>query len=176
VDPLFDVGEYNAIIKARGKKLKGIFVSHYHADYLSGQYELQKTHQCKIYMGPKAIPTDAVVSLKDKEAISLGKVKLECWHTPGHTEESSCLVLVNADGKRDTVFTGDTLFLNEVGRPDLAVKSNLSASDLAALLYESLQKLKTLNDDIRIYPGHGSGSACGKSIGKGDFCSLGTQK
>lgn len=170
------MAEYNSLITSRGKKLKGIFISHYHADYLSGQHELQKKYQCKIYMGPRAIPTDTVVSLKDKETISLGKVKLECWHTPGHTEESSCLVLVNSEGKRDTIFTGDTLFLNEVGRPDLAVKTNLSAADLAELLFDSLQKLKTLNDDLRIYPGHGSGSACGKSIGKGDYCSLGTQK
>ena len=86
------------------------------------------------------------------------------------------MVVVNAEGKRDTIFTGDTLFLNEVGRPDLAVKSTLSASDLAGMLYDSLQKIKGLNEDIRIYPGHGSGSACGKSIGKGDYCSLGTQK
>lgn len=176
MDPLFDISEYSSLIKSRGKTLKGIFISHYHADYLSGQNELAKLYKCKIYMGPKSIPTETVVTLNDKEAISLGKIKLECWHTPGHTEESSCLVLVNENGKRDTIFTGDTIFLNEVGRPDLAVKTNLSAADLAAMLYDSLKKLKTLNDDIRIYPGHGSGSACGKSIGKGDFCSLGTQK
>jgi hydroxyacylglutathione hydrolase len=90
--------------------------------------------------------------------------------------ESSCLVIVDHSGKRDTVFTGDTIFLNEVGRPDLAVKTNLTAKDLAGMLYDSIQKLKTLNDDIRILPGHGSGSACGKSIGKGDFCTLGNQK
>ena len=101
---------------------------------------------------------------------------LECWHTPGHTEESSCLVVIDDTGKKDTIFTGDTLFLNEVGRPDLAVKTNLTAEDLANMLHDSLEKLKTLNDDLRIYPGHGSGSACGKSIGKGDFCTLGTQK
>lgn len=127
-------------------------------------------------MGPKAIPSDTVVSLKDRETLNLGQIKLECWHTPGHTEESSCLVVVNGEGKKDIIFTGDTIFLNEVGRPDLAVKTNLSASDLASLLFDSLQKIKTLNGDIRIYPGHGSGSACGKSIGKGDFCTLETQK
>jgi len=86
------------------------------------------------------------------------------------------LVVIDETGRRDTIFTGDTVFLNEVGRPDLAVKTNLTASDLGGMLFDSIQKLKTLNDDIRIYPGHGSGSACGKSIGKGDFCSLGTQK
>jgi glyoxylase-like metal-dependent hydrolase (beta-lactamase superfamily II)/rhodanese-related sulfurtransferase len=176
VDPLFDISEYNELIKSRGKQLKGIFISHYHADYLSGQHELQKQHKCKIFMGPKSIATDTVVTMKEKERIKLGSVELECWHTPGHTEESSCLVLINSEGKRDTIFTGDTIFLNEVGRPDLAVKTNLSAADLASMLFDSLQKLKTLNDDLRIYPGHGSGSACGKSIGKGDYCSLGTQK
>lgn len=127
-------------------------------------------------MGPKSVAAEGVVTLKDKERIRLGNVTLECWHTPGHTEESSCLVVVDNTGRNDTIFTGDTLFLNEVGRPDLAVKTNLTAENLAELLYDSLQKVKTLNDDIRIYPGHGSGSACGKSIGKGDFCSLGTQK
>ena len=127
-------------------------------------------------MGPGSIATQSVVPLKDKERINLGKVTLECWHTPGHTEESSCLVVIDDTGKRDTIFTGDTLFLNEVGRPDLAVKTNLTAEDLANMLHDSLEKLKTLNDDLRIYPGHGSGSACGKSIGKGDFCTLGTQK
>ena len=176
IDPLFDTQQYIHLIESRNKKLKGIFISHYHADYVSGQHELQKKYNCKIFMGPSSISTDTVVTMKDKERISLGKVFLECWHTPGHTEESSCLVLVNDQGKRDTIFTGDTVFLNEVGRPDLAVKTNLTAKDLAEMLYDSLQKLKTLNDDIRIYPGHGSGSACGKSIGQGDFCSLGTQK
>ncbi len=96
VDPLFDISEYNSLIKSRGKTLKGIFISHYHADYLSGQNELAKIHKCKIYMGPRSIPTETVVTLNDKETIPLGKIKLECWHTPGHTEESSCLALVNA--------------------------------------------------------------------------------
>jgi glyoxylase-like metal-dependent hydrolase (beta-lactamase superfamily II) len=85
-------------------------------------------------------------------------------------------VVVDGEGKRDIIFTGDTIFLNEVGRPDLAVKTNLSATDLASMLFDSLQKIKALNGDIKIYPGHGSGSACGKSIGKGDFCTLETQK
>jgi len=106
----------------------------------------------------------------------LGNIKFEVWHTPGHTEESSCLLLIDKNGKRNSLFTGDTVFLNEVGRPDLAVKTNLSAADLASMLFDSLQKLKTLEDNIRILPGHGSGSACGKSIGKGDSCNLGTQK
>ena len=85
-------------------------------------------------------------------------------------------MLIDSNNKQQAIFTGDTLFLNEVGRPDLAVKTNLSSSDLAGMLFDSLQKMKTLDDKIRVYPGHGSGSACGKSIGKGDFCSLATQK
>lgn len=123
IDPLFDTDHYNTLIQSRGKKLKAIFSSHYHADFVSGQYELQKKHGCKIYMGPKAHANENIVVLKDKEVIQLGKVKLECWHTPGHTEESSCLVVIDENGKRDTIFTGDTVFLNEVGRPDLAVKT-----------------------------------------------------
>ena len=108
--------------------------------------------------------------------IRLGSINLECLHTPGHTEESSCLVLHDAKGARRTVFTGDTVFLGEVGRPDLAVKTDLTSQDLASMLYDSLQRLKTLPDDIRIYPAHGAGSSCGKSIGAGDFCTLGAQK
>jgi glyoxylase-like metal-dependent hydrolase (beta-lactamase superfamily II) len=126
-------------------------------------------------MGPKSGPSEEVRTLTDGETISLGNIKLQCIHTPGHTEESSCLLVIDQTGKQDSLFTGDTLFLNEVGRPDLAVKTNLTAKDLASMLYDSLQKIKKLNGDIRLYPGHGSGSACGKSIGKGDFCTLSTQ-
>ena len=164
------------LIKERKKKLKGIFISHYHADYVSGQHELQKMFGGKIYMGPKSLPSETIHTMKDGEKIQLGGISLECLHTPGHTEESSCLVLHDSKGKRDTVFTGDTVFLGEVGRPDLAVKTNLTSEDLASMLYDSLQKIKALPDDIRIYPGHGAGSSCGKSIGAGDFCTLGTQK
>lgn len=176
IDPLFDTAQYNELIKSRGKKLVGIFSTHYHADYVSGKYDLQKQHKCKIYMGPKAAPGEGLIVLEDKAKIKVGNVTFECWHTPGHTEESSCLVLIDKNGKSDSVFSGDTVFLNEVGRPDLAVKTNLTAENLAEMLFDSLQKFKTLNDNIRIYPGHGSGSSCGKAIGKGDFCSVGTQK
>lgn len=106
----------------------------------------------------------------------MGDIELKLIHTPGHTEESSCLLMSDSEGQQSALFTGDTMFLNEVGRPDLAVKSNLTARDLAHLLYSSLQKIKKLNNDVRIYPGHGAGSSCGKSIGKGDFCTLGIQK
>jgi hydroxyacylglutathione hydrolase len=108
--------------------------------------------------------------------ICIGGIQLKCIHTPGHTEESSCLLLHDQSGKQSVIFTGDTVFLNEVGRPDLAVKSTLTVDDLAAMLYESIQKVKKVDDSVRMYPGHGSGSACGKSIGSGDFCDIGTQK
>jgi hydroxyacylglutathione hydrolase len=154
----------------------GIFSTHYHADFVSGKYDLQKQHKCKIYMGPKAAAGEGLAILEDKATLKVGNITLECWHTPGHTEESSCLVVIDSKGKRDTVFTGDTVFLNEVGRPDLAIKTNLTAENLAEMLYDSLQKFKNLDDNIRIYPGHGSGSSCGKAIGAGDFCTVGNQK
>ncbi len=97
-------------------------------------------------------------------------------HTPGHTEQSSCALLVDKSGKQVCLFTGDTLFLNQVGRPDLAAWSDLPTQALAGMLFNSLQQIKKLDDDVRIYPGHGSGSACGKSISSGDYCTLGTQK
>ena len=128
-------------------------------------------------MGPRALDTFGVKVLKDGEVVKVGDVSLKLFHTPGHTEESSCMLLSDSKGKSQCLFTGDTLFLNEVGRPDLAVKTNLTAEDLGRLLYNSLQKLKKeIPDDVRIYPGHGAGSSCGKNIGKGDFCVMGTQK
>ena len=176
IDPLFDIKEYLDLISQRGKTLKGIFLTHYHADYVSGQHALIKKLGGQIFMGPNSVASDTVHSMKDGEVIKLGNITLECLHTPGHTEESSCLILNDAAGKKDAAFTGDTVFLNEVGRPDLAVKTSLTKEDLAGMLFDSLQKIKKLPDSLRIYPGHGAGSSCGKSIGAGDFCNLGTQK
>ena len=127
-------------------------------------------------MGPTALDNFGVKVLKDNEKITLGDITFQLIHTPGHTEESSCLLMYDKNQTQTCIFTGDTMFLNEVGRPDLAVKSNLTVRDLASMLYNSLQKLKSLNNQIRIYPGHGAGSSCGKAIGKGDFCHLEKQK
>ena len=127
-------------------------------------------------MGPTALETYGIKVLKDNEQIQLGDIKLQLVHTPGHTEESSCLLMHDKNNQQACLFTGDTMFLNEVGRPDLAVKTDLTVKDLASMLYNSIQKIKKLDDNLRIYPGHGAGSSCGKAIGKGDFCTLGTQK
>lgn len=164
-------------MKKRGKTLKGVFLTHYHADYIAGHIEIQKKYNCNVYMGPTALDNFNIKVLKDNEEIKIGSIKLQLIHTPGHTEESSCLMLHDSNGKAQVIFTGDTVFLNEVGRPDLAVKTNLTAEDLGKMLFDSLQKLKKIvPGDVRIYPGHGAGSSCGKNIGKGDFCTMETQK
>lgn len=118
----------------------------------------------------------AIQETKDGEDVPLGTVKLQTIHTPGHTLESSCFLLFDANQVPVAMFTGDTVFLGDVGRPDLAANSNLTKHDLAGMLYDSIQKLKVYDDAIRIYPAHGAGSACGKAIGGGNFCTLGQQK
>jgi len=128
-------------------------------------------------MGPKAVvDADKVTVANDGQEYKLGSVSIKVLHTPGHTEESSCFLLLNQEHRAESLFTGDTLFLNEVGRPDLAVQSGLTSKDLAFMLYDSLQKIKKLPTHTKIYPGHGAGSSCGKNIGRGDFCTLETQK
>lgn len=127
-------------------------------------------------MGPTALSTFGIKVLSDSEKLKVGDITLQLIHSPGHTEESSCFLLLDSNNKQTCLFTGDTIFLNEVGRPDLAVKTDLTVRDLGSMLYDSIQKIKKLDDEIRIYPGHGAGSSCGKAIGKGDFCTLGTQK
>ena len=174
IDPVFDVTTYSELIAKRGSVLKFVALTHYHADYLSGHTEFK----VPIVMG--ATSTRAVNSFKvkecaDGEEVGAGAVSVKVIHTPGHTPESSCYLLKDASGKDAAIFTGDTVFLGEVGRPDLACGENITSQDLAAMLYDSIQKLKTLDGGIRLYPGHGSGSACGKAIGAGNFCTLGAQ-
>ena len=129
-------------------------------------------------MGPSAsrvINTFKVKECADGEVVSLGNIKIKVLHTPGHTLESSCFQLIDSTGKDAALFSGDTIMLGEVGRPDLACSSNITSADLAAMLYDSVQKVKKLDGTARLYPGHGAGSACGKSIGAGNFCTLGVQ-
>ena len=133
------------MIKSRNAELKGVFLSHYHADFVAGHYELEKKFNCKVYMGPTALESHKTTIAKDGEEFKIGGIRLKVIHTPGHTEESSCLLMTDVNGKQQAIFTGDTVFLNEVGRPDLAVKSNLSKEDLAGLLFESLQKVKKID-------------------------------
>jgi hydroxyacylglutathione hydrolase len=174
LDPVFDVKTYTEFITKRHSHLKYVALTHYHADYLSGHTEFK----APIVMGAssaRSVNGFKIKECKDGEAIHIGGVTISVLHTPGHTLESSCFLLKDHHGKDAALFTGDTVFLGEVGRPDLACSEKITSQDLASMLYDSIQRLKTLDGNIRIYPGHGSGSACGKSIGAGNFCTLGAQ-
>jgi glyoxylase-like metal-dependent hydrolase (beta-lactamase superfamily II)/rhodanese-related sulfurtransferase len=177
IDPLREVEPYIQKAKERGTKIKYVFETHFHADFVSGHLDLAKKTGSKIVYGPHAEPNfDAYIS-KDGEEFKIGNITIKVLHTPGHTLESSCYLLVDEEGKERYIFTGDTLFIGDVGRPDLAVKGNLTEKELAGMLYESLRnKIMPLPDDIIVYPGHGAGSACGKNIGKETFDTLGNQK
>ena len=177
IDPLRDIEIYDDLISKRGKNLKYVFETHFHADFISGHIDLAKKYKSKIVFGPNANPKYDVLVVKDNDELTLGKIKFKILHTPGHTMESICYLLIDEKNKEHSIYTGDTLFIGDVGRPDLAVKSDLSQSDLAKLLYQSLnEKIKPLGDHVIIYPAHGAGSACGKNMSKERFDTLGNQK
>jgi hydroxyacylglutathione hydrolase len=171
IDPTFDTMIYQETLTKTKATLKHILLTHFHADYVAGHLEFK----VPLIMGEKASRPGLgfkVEEQKNGSTITLGEVKLTVIHTPGHTLESSCYMLTDREGKDDILFTGDTLFLGEIGRPDLAVSSEMKSEDLAGLLFDSLQKIKALNPHLKILPGHGSGSSCGKSIGDGNVCTL----
>lgn len=177
IDPLRETDPYIELAQERGARIKYIFETHFHADFVSGHVDLAKETGATIVYGPTAKTQYEVHVAEDGEVFSLGRVKIKVLHTPGHTLESSSFLLIDENGKNYCVFTGDTLFIGDVGRPDLAVKSDLTKEDLAGLLYESLKnKLMPLEDDVIIYPAHGAGSACGKNMSKETFATLGNQK
>ncbi len=176
IDPLRDIEPYLQLAKERGAKIRYVLETHFHADFVSGHLELARATGATIVYGPGANPQFDAHIAKDKERLPLGKTFIEVWHTPGHTPESVCYLLYDEDGKPYAIFTGDTLFVGEVGRPDLAVKSDLTQEDLAGMLFDSLQKLKTLPDDVLVYPAHGPGSQCGKNIGEETFSTIGKEK
>ena len=176
IDPLRDIQPYLDILEERKATLKYIFETHFHADFVSGHVDLANRTGATIVFGPTAVTQFQSHVAKDEEIIKLGKIELKVLHTPGHTLESVCFVLISEE-KPFCVFTGDTVFLGDVGRPDLAAKSELKVHDLASMLYKSIEtKIKTLPDNTWIYPAHGAGSACGKNIGSGFKCKVGTQK
>lgn len=149
-----------------------MILTHYHADFISGHTQIET----KVIIGKGGKKTTnqfEVEEVEDNQIITLGAVKILAIHTPGHTLESTCFLLHDKNGKQVCLFTGDTVFLGDVGRPDLAVNSGLTKEDLAALLFSSIQKLKDYPNDIKIYPAHGAGSSCGKAIGAGNFSTLG---
>ncbi|HEV7334050.1 MAG TPA: rhodanese-like domain-containing protein [Flavisolibacter sp.] len=166
VDPLRDIDAYLQLATDRKATIKYIFETHLHADFVSGHVDLAKATGATIVYGPGTETSFPVHVAKDGEQFKLGHLTIEVLHTPGHTLESACFLLKDAEGKNHCVFTGDTLFVGDVGRPDLAQKgTDLTMEDLAGMLYESLHsKLAPLADEVIVYPAHGPGSACGKSF------------
>jgi glyoxylase-like metal-dependent hydrolase (beta-lactamase superfamily II)/rhodanese-related sulfurtransferase len=178
IDPLREVEPYLARLKEDGVNLKYIFETHFHADFVSGHIDLSKKTGAAIVYGPTAHPAFEAIVATDEQVFELGSIKIKVLHTPGHTMESSCYLLMDEHGKDVALFSGDTLFLGDVGRPDLAQKAaHMTQEQLAGLLYESLtNKIMPLADDVTVYPAHGAGSACGKNMMKETVDSLGNQK
>jgi len=178
IDPLRETRPYTERLKKDGVTLKYIFETHFHADFVSGHLDLSKKTNAPIVYGPAAQPEFEAIIAEDNQIFEVGNVKIKVLHTPGHTMESSCFLLIDENGKETALFSGDTLFLGDVGRPDLAQKAaNLTQEELAGLLYDSLyHKILPLADDITVYPAHGAGSACGKNMMKETVDTLGNQK
>ena len=177
IDPLRETEPYLERLARDGAKLKYIFETHFHADFVSGHVDLAKKTGAKIVYGPTAKADFDLYVGKDNEDFPIGNISLKLLHTPGHTLESSCFLLTNEEGNTEALFSGDTLFLGDVGRPDLAVKTDLSREDLAGMLYESLrEKVMTLPNSTTVYPGHGAGSACGKNLSSETVGTIGDQK
>ncbi len=178
IDPLRDTKAYTDRANASGAKIKYILETHFHADFVSGHLDLQVYTGATIVFGPNAKTEFISHIATDGEILHVGNCTIEVLHTPGHTMESTCYLLRDENGKQVAVFTGDTLFIGDVGRPDLAQKAGeLTKEDLAGYLYDSLRnKLMPLENDITVYPAHGAGSACGKNMSKETFDTLGHQK
>ena len=178
IDPLRETEPYLELATKRGAKIKYIFETHFHADFVSGHVDLAQKTKAPIVYGPTANTDYEILEAKDGQVFNIGDVKLKVLHTPGHTPESSCYLLFDENGREEAIFTGDTLFIGDVGRPDLAQKSGeITAEDMAATLYDSLRsKIMPLPDHITVYPGHGAGSACGKKMSSETSALLGDQK
>ncbi|HEY8399623.1 MAG TPA: MBL fold metallo-hydrolase [Cytophagaceae bacterium] len=177
IDPLREIQPYLAKAQNEKAKIKYVLETHFHADFVSGHLDLAEATGATIVYGPNATPKFKAHIAKDGEVLEVGKAKIKVLHTPGHTMESVTYLLYDEQGKEYAIFTGDTLFIGDVGRPDLAAKSDLTKEELAGLLYDSLRnKIMPLPDHIYVYPAHGAGSACGKSMSKETFDTLGNQK
>lgn len=176
IDPLRETEPYIEMARKRGATIKYVFETHFHADFVSGHIDLARKANAPIIYGPGANASYAVHQAKDGEEFRLGKLTFKVLHTPGHTPESSCYLLLDEEGKEHAVFTGDTLFVGDVGRPDL-LDGVMTSEELASMMYDSLnKKIKVLPDEVIVYPAHGPGSACGKNIGKETFSTIGEQK
>ncbi len=177
VDPLRESHPYIERAEKVGSKIKYIFETHFHADFVSGHVDLASKTGATIVYGPGAKTEYDIHEAKDGEVFELGKIKVKVLHTPGHTLESTTFLVIDEDGVEHAIFSGDTLFIGDVGRPDLAQKGTLTQDDLAGYLYDSLrEKIMTLPDEVIVYPAHGAGSACGKNMSKETTDLLGNQK
>ena len=178
IDPLRETQPYLDRIARDGVKLKYIFETHFHADFVSGHLDLSKETGAPIVYGPTAQPEFESIIATDNQLFEIGDIEIKVLHTPGHTTESSTYLLIDKNGKDHAIFSGDTLFIGDVGRPDLAQKAALMTQEqLAGLLFHSLRnKIMTLADDVIVYPAHGAGSACGKNMSKETISTIGNQK
>lgn len=177
IDPLREYKTYTDLAAKNNARIKYIFETHFHADFVSGHLDLAQKTGANIIFGPQAHTDFKSIIAEDNQEFKVGKLTIKVLHTPGHTLESSCFLLLDPERKPHCIFTGDTLFIGDVGRPDLAIKSDLTQEDLAGMLYDSLRtKIMTLPDHILVYPAHGAGSACGKNMSKETFDTLGNQK
>ena len=177
IDPMREIEPYLEMLEKRGARLKYVMETHFHADFVSGHLDLAKKTGAKLIFGPTAQPSYSSYIAEDGERFELGDVEIQVLHTPGHTMESSTFLLIDEHQKNHAAFTGDTLFIGDVGRPDLAVKSDLTKEDLAGLLYDSLHnKILPLADEVIVYPAHGAGSQCGKNLSKETVSTIGEQR
>ena len=176
IDPLRDIEEYLRLASEQKASIKYIFETHFHADFVSGHLDLHKATGAPIVFGPNTETNFPIHLAKDGEIFKLGDITIEVLHTPGHTLESTCYLLRDENGKPHALFSGDTLFVGDVGRPDLS-SGNMTKEELAAIMYDSLQqKIVTLPDDVLVYPAHGAGSSCGKNLGPETASTIGEQK
>jgi glyoxylase-like metal-dependent hydrolase (beta-lactamase superfamily II)/rhodanese-related sulfurtransferase len=176
IDPLRDIEPYLELAHERNASIKYIFETHFHADFVSGHLDLAAATKAPIVYGPETVTSFPVHIAKDGEDFRIGKLTVRALHTPGHTLESTCYLLLDEQGEPNALFTGDTLFVGDVGRPDL-FSGNLSKEALAGHLFESLNnKIKTLPDHVTVYPAHGPGSACGKNLGPNTYSTIGDEK
>jgi hydroxyacylglutathione hydrolase len=178
IDPLREVKPYLDRLQRDGVNLKYIFETHFHADFVSGHLDLSKKTGAPIVYGPTAQPNFDFIAATDGQLFQVGKIAIKVLHTPGHTMESTTYLLLDEHGQPYCIFSGDTLFIGDVGRPDLAQKAtHLTQEQLAGILYHSLRdKIMTLPDDVIVYPAHGAGSACGKNMSKETVSTIGQQK
>ncbi len=177
IDPLREITPYMKKAEKENVKIKYVLETHFHADFVSGHVDLANATGAAIVFGPNANTSFKAHFAKDGEELKVGKLTIKVLHTPGHTMESTTYLLLDENGKEHAIFSGDTLFIGDVGRPDLAAKSSFTVEDLAGTLYDSLRnKIMTLPDDVIVYPAHGAGSSCGKNMSKETYDTLGNQK